>query len=255
MPQVPGDSLAPSLSGVILLVEDNPAVSDVARMLLEDEGFAVTAIADGGEAVSWAERHEPALVVLDVGLPSVDGVALASILRARYGPLLPILIFSADERAYAKTRHLGPFGLIRKPFDADVLITAVRRGLAGSSRFDASSDSPPGRASLQPPLGDDMPATNGDATVLADELRGQLNTGALDGLGPVTLLAGPFTDAGLAGRTLLADVDHLSSLAEHTGDPPTPDRWALLADDLYVLLLKVGRRRDGTINGLTLPTP
>jgi hypothetical protein len=79
--------------------------------------------------------------------------------------------------------------------------------------------------------------------------RGQIDAGAPDGLGPVTMLAGSFADARLAGRTLLADLDHLSSLAEHTGDPPTPERWTLLADDLYLLLLTLGRRRDGGPNG------
>ena len=90
-----------------------------------------------------------------------------------------------------------------------------------------------------------MPTTNGDLATLAGELRGQLDAGALDSLGPVTLLAGSFADAQLAGSTLLADLDHLSSLAEHTGIAPTPERWTLLADDLYMLLLMLGRRGGG----------
>jgi len=94
-----------------------------------------------------------------------------------------------------------------------------------------------------------MPATNGDLATFADELRGQLDAGALDGLGPVTLLAGSFADAGLAGRILLADLDHLSSLAEHTGSAPAPGRWTLLADDLYLLLLMLGRRHDRGTDG------
>src|SRR3954469_9047231 len=133
MPHVSGDPIAPASSGIILLVEDSPAIRDVVQALLEDEGFAITAIADGPGAVTWGERHQPALVILDLDLPVIDGVTVASMLRARYGALLPILIFSADERAYAKTRHLGPCGLIRKPFDADALVAAVRRGLHRSS--------------------------------------------------------------------------------------------------------------------------
>jgi len=100
-----------------------------------------------------------------------------------------------------------------------------------------------------------MPTTNGDLATLAVELQGQLDAGGLDGLGPVTLLAGSFADARLAGRTLLADLDHLSSLAENTGNAPTPERWTLLADDLYVLLLTLGRRDDGTTNGQDGRTP
>ena len=96
---------------------------------------------------------------------------------------------------------------------------------------------------------------NGDLATLAAELRGQLYAGALDGLGPVTLLAGDFADARLAGRTLLADLDHLCSLAEHTGSAPAAERWTLLADDLYLLLLMVGRRRDRATDGQNGSTP
>jgi hypothetical protein len=78
--------------------------------------------------------------------------------------------------------------------------------------------------------GDDTPTKHGDLATLAGERRGQLDAGALDALGPVTLLAGSFADARLAESTLLADLDHLSSLAEHTGLAPTPERWTPLAE-------------------------
>ena len=258
VPHVPGGLIAPSSSGIILLVEDTPAIRDVVQALLEDEGVPVMATADGPGAVAWVEQHEPALVVVDLGPPVIDGVAVASIIRARYGALLPVLIFSADDRAYAKTRHLGPCGLIRKPFDADVLVAAVRPGLDGSGLFEANGVLPADRTSQPRRHGDDMPTKNDDLATLADELRGQLYAGELDGLGPVTLLAGSFTDARLAGSTLLADLDHLSSLSEHTGSAPTPERWMLMADDLYVLLLMLGHRRGGATDqpdGRTPPSP
>jgi hypothetical protein len=58
-------------------------------------------------------------------------VAVATLLRVRYGDLLPIIIFSADVDARAKTRHLAPCNLVHKPFDADILVAAVSRGLIG----------------------------------------------------------------------------------------------------------------------------
>jgi hypothetical protein len=81
---------------------------------------------------------------------------------------------------------------------------------------------------------------------LVAELQARLDGGALAGLGPVTLASGPIHDAELAGRVLLADLDHLGTLAEHTGSPPAPERWALLADDVHVLLLALGRRNGET---------
>src|SRR4051794_32487882 len=102
MPNVVRDPTLPSEGGTILVVEDNPGIRDVVEALFESEDLAVTAIGDGRAAVAWAEQHQPALVLLDLDLPELDGVSVASVLRARFGALLPILIFSADERAYAK---------------------------------------------------------------------------------------------------------------------------------------------------------
>jgi DNA-binding response OmpR family regulator len=124
------DPQAASSDGTILLVEDEPIIRDVVQALLEDEGHVVASAEDGVAAMTWAEQHRPVLVVLDLELPRLDGVAVATLLRARYGDLLPIVIFSADLDARAKTRHLAPCDLVRKPFDSDVLVAAVRRGLA-----------------------------------------------------------------------------------------------------------------------------
>ena len=120
----------PVPSGVILLVEDDPSIRHVVQLLLEDEGLVVEATPNGLEAVAWAERHRPVLVVLDLGLPLLDGVGVAMALRSRYGERLPILVVSADYRAAEKARPIGPCGLVRKPFDADDLVAAVRRELA-----------------------------------------------------------------------------------------------------------------------------
>jgi hypothetical protein len=80
---------------------------------------------------------------------------------------------------------------------------------------------------------------------LVAELQARLEGGTLAGLGPVMLASGPMHDAELAGRVLLADLDHLDTLAEHTGAPPDPERWALLTDDLHALLLTSSWRQDG----------
>ncbi len=100
-----------------------------------------------------------------------------------------------------------------------------------------------------------MPTTNGDLAALAAELHARLDAGALDGLGPVMLTAGLFADAMMAGRILLADLGHLSSLAQHTGSAPAPNRWALLADDVYVLLRGTSQQRNGNTHGQDAASP
>ena len=107
------DPITLSPVGKVLLVEGDQSIRDGVQMLLEGDGLEVAATDNGRAAVAWAEQERPALVVLDLDLPVIDGVAVGSVLRARFGALLPIVIFSADTRAYAKTRHLGPCGLVR----------------------------------------------------------------------------------------------------------------------------------------------
>jgi CheY-like chemotaxis protein len=249
MPHVINDPFTPPSGEIILLVEDEPTIRDVVRELFECEGLIVTAVVDGREAVAWAERHRPALVVLDIDLPHLDGVAVATRLRARYGMLLPIVIFSADYAAHARTRHLKPCGLVPKPFDADALLSAVRRGLDGGRNGTSSEEPRSKRAANHQHPGDDMLTEDGTLGHDGAELRSRLAAGALAGRGPVMLHAGPFADAELAGRVLLADLMHLSELAEHTGQPPTPERWALLADDVRLLLQHTRHRRNGAANG------
>jgi CheY-like chemotaxis protein len=251
MPHVINDSLTPPSGEIILLVEDEPTIRDVVQELFQCEGLVVTAVVDGREAVAWAERNRPSLVVLDIDLPYLDVVAVATRLRARYGALLPIVIFSADHGAHARTRHLKPCGLVRKPFEADTLLAAVRRGLAGSWNGTSSEEPRSTRAPNHQHPGDDMPTDTENGTLGhdGDELRSRLAAGALAGRGPVTLHAGPFADAELAGRILLADLMHLSELAEHTGQQPTPERWSLLANDVRLLLQHTHHQRDGAANG------
>jgi hypothetical protein len=154
------------------------------------------------------------------------------------------LILSADDRAHDKTRHLGPCGLVRKPFDADDLIAAVLRGLVGDGVSPTRAGPSGARPADDEGHGGEMAAVDPMLAALIAELRSCLEAGALSDLGPIMLKAGPLPNAELAGRIVLADATHLSELAEHTGHPPASERWALLADDVQRLLLHTGRRRE-----------
>lgn len=91
-----------------------------------------------------------------------------------------------------------------------------------------------------------MQAISSVATALAAELSDRLGAGGFAELGAVRLMAGVFANAELAGQVLLAETDHLGSLAEHTGQPAVDDRWALLVYDLGTLLHLPGAQVDGT---------
>ena len=110
----------------VLVVDDDPLIREIIRDVLVEEGFAVATAADGRQAIDRAADQPPALVVLDMGLPLMDGLAVAAALRAAHGPELPILTITADGGAADKARRVGAFAYLRKPFDLDDLVAAVR---------------------------------------------------------------------------------------------------------------------------------
>ena len=109
-----------------LLVEDDPAISELVRMGLRYEGFDVVACADGGEAVRLADRHHPDVVVLDWMLPTLDGLEVCRRLRALGDPA--VLMITARDAVADRVRGLenGADDYLIKPFDFDELVARVR---------------------------------------------------------------------------------------------------------------------------------
>lgn len=111
----------------VLLVEDEPAVASGIAMLLEMEGVQVEIVGTGREACAAIERFAPDAVVLDIGLPDVDGITVYGDIYARW-PRLPVL-FSSGHGDSAQLEHYlarPNVGFILKPYDFDT----VRRKLA-----------------------------------------------------------------------------------------------------------------------------
>ncbi|HZR44779.1 MAG TPA: response regulator [Ktedonobacteraceae bacterium] len=124
---ISGDSgLADKL---VLIVEDDADLRQTIQWMLEDEGFAVETAGDGREALDRAVRKKPSLVILDMGLPIIDGFGVAEGLHATYGDGIKILTLTADGRAAEKSKRIGAIGYLNKPFDLDALITAVQEAL------------------------------------------------------------------------------------------------------------------------------
>lgn len=113
----------------ILVIDDDPGVRLTIRWALEDEGLIVETAADGPEAVDRLGRAQPRLAVVDMGLPTLNGDAVASELRARYGNSVPILLITADGQAAEKALRVGAFDYLHKPFEIDDLVAAVKQGL------------------------------------------------------------------------------------------------------------------------------
>ena len=118
-------------SGVppILVVDDDPQLRHVIRLVLEEEGLTVETAADGRQALDQATRRRPRLVILDMGLPLLDGAGLAAELRAIYDDGLPLLVITADGHVAEKARRVGARAYLAKPFELDDLAATVQHVL------------------------------------------------------------------------------------------------------------------------------
>ena len=133
-------------SAVILVVEDEPPIRRLLRTTLGAGAGFERAIVVGAEALSALRHHRPDLVLLDLGLPDVDGQRLIGEIR-KLGPV-PIVVLSSrgDEAAKVAALDSGADDYVTKPFGADELLARLRAALRhrlqeqGAERIFASDD-------------------------------------------------------------------------------------------------------------------
>lgn len=110
----------------ILIVEDDLSLADVIGFTLRRAGFAVTTAYDGEDAlIAWAEES-PALILLDLNLPKVDGLTVCRRIRAESKTPIIILSVRAGDEAVVTGLELGADDYIVKPFSPSQLVARVR---------------------------------------------------------------------------------------------------------------------------------
>ncbi len=118
----------------LLLVEDEPINREIATMMLEDVGLKVDTAEDGDVAVDMAARNNYALILMDMQLPTLDGITATQLIRASAtSPQVPIVAMTANAFAEDRQRCLdaGMNDFIAKPFVPDDLFAMVLKWLAG----------------------------------------------------------------------------------------------------------------------------
>ena len=127
----------PGGRGLVLVVEDDPAIADLVGRYLRRDGFGVHVSRDGHGALDAAARLAPAAVVLDVGLPGLDGIEVCRRLRAG-GDRVPVLFVTArdDEVDRVLGLELGADDYVTKPFSPRELVARVRAVLRRTGRID-----------------------------------------------------------------------------------------------------------------------
>jgi DNA-binding response OmpR family regulator len=111
----------------VLVVEDDPAIRALMVATLSEDGFAVEAVTDGAEALAYVRGCRPALIVLDLSMPVMDGREFLRTYRALAGETAPVIVSTALTHPEEEAQRLGAEACLPKPFDLDDLVAMVRR--------------------------------------------------------------------------------------------------------------------------------
>jgi two-component system alkaline phosphatase synthesis response regulator PhoP len=124
----------------VLVVEDEPQIAQIVRDYLQHAGFAVVTTADGAEAVALTRQSRADLVVLDLGLPHLDGLDIAK--RLRRDTDIPIIMLTArvEESDRLLGLDVGADDYVTKPFSPRELVARVRAVLRRVERAGDQAD-------------------------------------------------------------------------------------------------------------------
>lgn len=114
---------------MVLIVEDERAQVKIIRDVLERAGYHSIEAYTGEEAIALAKRHHPDLILLDLGLPGIDGIEVIKRLkRSRKTSSIPVVVLTIRDIESEKTKalDLGASEYMVKPFDQDVLVAKIR---------------------------------------------------------------------------------------------------------------------------------
>ena len=114
------------MSGTILLVEDEPSIASLVRAYLERDGYKVVWASTGNDALAALDRHQIRMVILDIGLPDIDGFEVCR--RVRRRSQVPILMLTArdEEPDRVAGLELGADDYISKPFSPRELVARMK---------------------------------------------------------------------------------------------------------------------------------
>jgi CheY-like chemotaxis protein len=111
----------------VLVVDDDPDILSTVEQILAVEGYAVTAARNGAEALAALQSLQPAVILLDLMMPVMDGWEFRRRLNEHPAAATPVIVVSADRDIARKASSIAADGYIAKPFDLDELLHEVGR--------------------------------------------------------------------------------------------------------------------------------
>lgn len=114
----------------ILIIDDDLGISEVIKIILQDDGYKTTVINDGYNIVSVVGKLKPDLILLDIWMSGIDGRDIFKILRKEKNTSkIPVVLISALSNAVDIANEVGANGFLSKPFDISELLSIVETNL------------------------------------------------------------------------------------------------------------------------------
>ena len=117
----------------ILIVEDEEAVRELEKFILESQGYDVTEARDGLEGLAKAEFRKPDLILLDLMMPDVSGGRMFEEMRRHPATSgIPLVVVTGKPDAHEMfDEEIGAENVVMKPFEADALLERIRQHIGG----------------------------------------------------------------------------------------------------------------------------
>jgi DNA-binding response OmpR family regulator len=138
LPTPESSPVATQLPPTVLVVDDDPAMAEVLCVRLKDQGYRVLTAENGCDGLSLARRETPALVLLDLGLPDVDGLMICQELAdSTETCAIPIIVLTGRDTPdlVRQSRAAGCHYFLRKPYDPNALLTLIRQAIRDTADF------------------------------------------------------------------------------------------------------------------------
>nr|WP_319489512.1 response regulator transcription factor [uncultured Caproiciproducens sp.] len=128
----------------VLIVEDEAAISNFIATILTANDYRILKTETGASAISMISSHCPDVILLDLGLPDMDGLAVLKVVRS--WSCIPIIVVSArgNEKEKVEALDLGADDYITKPFGTSELLARIRTAIRHSIKMETGEDIPGG---------------------------------------------------------------------------------------------------------------